>query len=419
MVIITSEPLTPLNTLGSTFELTQAQILSRSFEVSIISVTSEDSLSAKIKSLVRKTFFLPSAKKHSHYTDIFNDLTECVKYLVFGKKIVNQYVIENVSVFEGIGYCYKSPRTFDGKLQAWLKAGYNSFAAYCNEYGEPDLIHAHGRFLNAGALALEIKRKYRINYIYTEHSTHFQSGNVPVSAIPILNKVIDHASLYIAVSESLLEHVRKYLNRDIDNAIVIPNVVDQLFEAPLKKCMQAAPAVEFINICNLEYKKGVDVLLKSFQKAFRGSSTYKLTICGDGPDKNHLKQLSQDLNLTENVRFLGRKSKSEIVDLLDKSAVFVSSSRIETFGVVVIEAISRGLPVIGTRSGGPEYIITDVCGTIVEPGNIDQLAEAMERMVSEYTYYDKNNIREYALQNFGTSMFYNKMNNIYHSFNEK
>ncbi|MEJ7737947.1 MAG: glycosyltransferase [Chitinophagaceae bacterium] len=417
LAIITSEPLNPLNTLGSTFELTQAQVLSRSYEVTIIAVTAEDSLSANVKALLRKIFFLSGRAQTMPYTNILKGVTECLKYLLLRKKIVRRHLIENVTVYEGIGYCYVSPRTFTGNLRAWMKAGLNGFAAYCEENGAPELIHAHGRFLNAGALALEIKKKYGINYIYTEHSTHFQSNDVPVQAVPILNQIIDHASLYIAVSESLLEYVSKCLHRDIPNAVVIPNVVDQLFEAPLKKCVHTVPPFEFVNICNLEQKKGLDVLLKSFQKAFKGDPRYKLSICGDGPCKDQLEQLTRDLNLTEIVQFLGRKSKREIVTILDGCAVFVSSSRIETFGVVIIEAISRGLPVIGTRSGGPEFIITDVCGSVVAPDNIDQLAEAMKKIVEEYSLYDRNRIRNYALQHFGTSIFYKKMNEIYHSFN--
>ncbi len=73
------------------------------------------------------------------------------------------------------------------------------------------------------------------------------------------------------------------------------------------------------------------------------------------------------------------------------------------------------MPVIGTRSGGPEYIITDVCGRVVEPDNVNQLAEGMKKMVSEYPCYDKNSIRAYALENFGTSVFSIKMNVIYKS----
>ena len=79
---------------------------------------------------------------------------------------------------------------------------------------------------------------------------------------------------------------------------------------------------------------------------------------------------------------------------------FVLASRFEAFGVVFIEALSAGLPVIGTKSGGPEEIINDANGILVDINNVDQLSNAMEVLYKNYNMYNPEIIRKYAIDNY-------------------
>ncbi len=229
LLIITSEKLNPENIISSTFELTQAKILSASFDVAILSVELETSLSAKIKSGFKKIFFLGRSDANLNYS-----VTQIVKALLFGKKIINDYVIDVIKVIEGVGFYWKSPKSFLKTQATWIKTGLNAFDKYCKENGSPDLIHAHGRFLHAGALALAIKKKFAIKYVYTEHSTFFQRGLVPKEAIPICKEVISEATIFTVVSSSLLQHVEKKLQTKFPQARIIPNALDIIFEQDLK-----------------------------------------------------------------------------------------------------------------------------------------------------------------------------------------
>jgi glycosyltransferase involved in cell wall biosynthesis len=407
LLIITSEKLNPENIISSTFELTQAKILAVSFEVGILSVELETSLSAKIKSGLKKIFFSGQSNANSNYS-----LSQIIKALLFGKKIINDHVIDDIKIIEGVGFYWKSPKSFLKTQATWVKTGFNAFDKYCKENGSPDLIHAHGRFLYAGALALAIKKKLAVKYVYTEHSTFFQRGLVPEEAIPICKQVISEATIFTVVSSSLLHHVEKVLQDKFPQAKIIPNALDNIFERDLKPHTQAKKFF-FTAIASIEYKKGVDILVEAFSRAVQKRGDLYLNIYGEGPMMKEIEELISKNNLGEKIKLHGRKTKQEVVRVLDESDAFVLSSREETFGVVVIEALARGIPVVATRSGGPEFIVTNECGVLVEPGNAESLANAMVILVTNYEKFNRQNIHEYALAKFGSGIFLQTMKNLY------
>jgi len=394
VLIITSEPLDPDNVLPSTFELTQAQILSRHFSVAIVSVRAGVSFTRTAKALVRR---------------------------MMGSKAdgqVRKHSIEGVTVFEGIGYRFPGPHTPEAELKAWVAVGMRAVSAAerSMEGDGPLVVHAHGRFLYGGALALEAKKKYGYPYVYTDHSTFYQRGIAPVSLKPVLGQVIDGASRVTMVSRSLLGHVESYLGRRLPQAMILPNVLDLLFESPLPVRKDRGGEFVFVNVASLDHKKGLDILIRAFAKAFRGRSSVRLYLCGDGPLAGQLKALAAELGVGETVVFRGRLAKAEVVKILDGADFFVLPSRMETFGVVVIEALARGVPVIATRSGGPEYIVEESTGLLVEPEDEGQLVGAL---VGAYegrlVVKSAAEIRATALRRYGSDEFLKNMIQLYNS----
>lgn len=410
VLIITSEPLNPENTLSSIFELAQAKILASEFEIGIISGRVGNSFSAVLKKLTRNIFSKERGKIFLHAKEIFS-----VCFL--NKKIINKFSIDGISVYEGVGYDIKTPKKFKNTLSSWVKIGYHTYIEYSKDFGTPHLIHAHGRFLSAGALALEIKRKQGIKFIYTEHSTYYRRGIAPEASKLVLSSIIDCASFYTVVSPSLLDDVERFVGKKINKAIIIPNALDLIFEEPINN-IQSDPENKFIfiNVASLDEKKGHDILIKAFNKAFSEEKEFILYICGDGFLKDKLIKLRDELGLKNNIIFTGNKTKYEIKELLDQSHAFVLSSLVETFGVVVIEALSRGCPVIATICGGPEFLIDENCGILIEPDNIDQLAVALKKMIADYKKYNRQFIRENALNKYGSKTFLNTLSPIYKSF---
>ncbi len=218
------------------------------------------------------------------------------------------------------------------------------------------------------------------------------------------------------MSPSLLQHVEKFLGHKYSEAIVVPNVLDQVFETPVDTSHTHASPFNFLTVASLESKKGIDILLRAFKKAFDVDPQYILKICGDGPLRQQLVALANSLGLKDVVHFAGYQPKQAVKKLLDEADVFVLASRVETFGVVVIEALSRGCPVIATRSGGPEYIVRADSGIIVEPGNEEELCRALQHIIGHYQDYSRADIHDSAVSRYGAGAFISAMAPLYKKY---
>jgi glycosyltransferase involved in cell wall biosynthesis len=414
LLIISSEPLNPDNILSSIFELTQASILKTIAEVCILSVSPEDTMSARLKKQLKQPWNTLYWEKEF----VKNTNDNILKTLVLRANHINTYILEGIHVIEGKNYNWYSKGSYLKKLRNWISAGLSAYRYYERKYGKPDIIHAHGRFLNAGALALRIHNHKQIPFIYTEHSTSYQLGVAPRDAKPILHEIVDKASAFITVSKSLLNDFELFLGRQIPHALVMPNTMDPIFEETLKKVLNT-DQFSFLNISSFHRKKGLDILLKSFKKAFSGNPYYKLTICGDGPLKDELLALQDELGLKDSVQFTGNITKQEIKKQLDASNALVVSSLHETFGVVVIEALSRGCPVVSTRCGGPEDIVDEESGILVKAGDEHELAEALKKMATDYSHYDIKKIQDRAISEYGSKAFLYSSENLYRSVLKK
>ncbi|MBK4532503.1 glycosyltransferase, partial [Enterobacter cloacae] len=155
-----------------------------------------------------------------------------------------------------------------------------------------------------------------------------------------------------------------------------------------------------INICSVGYlmqKKGFDRLILAFEK-IKGKYDipFKLKVIGDGPDFTALKEMIETKGLESNIELLGELSKDEIAYHMSQSDVFILLSRVETFGVVVIEALASGLFCIATKSGGPEYIIkNDTLGELLENiDDVDYFSDAIAKILMSRNFRTNENLRK-------------------------
>jgi glycosyltransferase involved in cell wall biosynthesis len=124
--------------------------------------------------------------------------------------------------------------------------------------------------------------------------------------------------------------------------------------------------------------KGVDVLLRAWQKIQERKSGIALWLVGDGPELNSLRSLSEELGLRESVRFVGAKQQTELISLYRNAEVVVVPSRSEGLPRVALEAGACGSICVAANVGGlPEVIEDQVTGFLVEPESPEALAKAM------------------------------------------
>lgn len=297
-------------------------------------------------------------------------------------------------------------------LKLWIKKCNDLYKIYCDEFGRPDLIHAHCT-LPAGIAAMYISQYHGPPYIITEHSTYYARNLIKDFEVPYIKNALDKSDTVVTVSKSLAEILRAYTDKIVQ---VIPNVVDtEYFTCPPLKTPKKK--FVFLSVASLDPKKNIALLIHAFAKKFSHIKNIYLKIVGDGPLKTDLERLVKKLGLKSKVIFTGQLPREKVRSEMWDANVFVLSSNIETFGVVLIEALSTGMPVIATRCGGPEEIVNEKTGYLVEKNNVDELSKSMFRIYSEYNTWlqRRGHIRQYAVMKFSKGAVCNSIIQLYKS----
>jgi glycosyltransferase involved in cell wall biosynthesis len=165
---------------------------------------------------------------------------------------------------------------------------------------------------------------------------------------------------------------------------------------------------------HLVEQKGVKYLLEAGALLAReGFSDFEIVLGGDGLERKNLESLSEKLAIQNRCRFLGALSRDEVRQWMRESDVFILPSLHETFGIVLGEAMACGKPVISTRCGGPEFVVNEDVGCLVEPANPAQLAEVMAKFLTGELRLDENTVRTSVDSRFGPSAFVKGISQIY------
>lgn len=287
---------------------------------------------------------------------------------------------------------------------------FDQFKIYVDKYGLPDIIHAHN-FLFSGLVAMEISKLYNIPYVITEHSSSFALGRISKKMKTEIKICSNKAKKVLAVSSSFA----KLLNDKFSlSTSVLPNIIDEEFTINDFSTKKSNEHFVFLNVAALDSNKNHELLIRSFAITFKGTRAI-LKIAGFGPLRNKLEILCKDLGVADQVLFLGLLTRDKVKDEMFHANCFVLSSNYETFGVVLIEALSCGIPVISTDCGGPIDIVSNNNGLIVDIGNIEQLSLAMNFIYNNKSMYDHILIRDEILKKFGVEMFVKKISKIYNS----
>lgn len=271
-----------------------------------------------------------------------------------------------------------------------------------------DLIHVNWVFPN-GIAVYYLTRLIQIPYIVTEH----QGSIADLLAIKYYNRLIrkayNNSNRLIIVSESLLKPLQMITDH-LPQPIVITNGVDiQRFGLVTK----SSKLSKLVFIGNLIPGKGVDNLLYAFEKLKNSGKEFHLDIIGKGDQATYLANLVKKLQLTELVSFKGVIHPDEIPLLLINYDLLILPTLVESFGIVLIEAMASGIPVLSTLSGGPEYIVTNVVGYLVKPGSVDALVEGIEDIDKRWESFRPEAIREYCRKRYDLTELCVKLANVY------
>lgn len=272
---------------------------------------------------------------------------------------------------------------------------------YIKKHGRPDLVHLHS--FSEGSMAFWIKEKYGIKYIVTEHSSAFLSNEITKKQERCAKEVFNNSIANIAVSRGLKNILELKYNCKFN---YIPNMVDTNFFI-YKFNGHTSDDFIYLSVGYLVERKNHKMLISAFKKVYEKENGVKLIIVGSGPESNNLMHLVKKECLENRVIFKGLLGRNEVRDIMSKSDRFVLPSTYEPFGVVLIEAMSCGLPVIATKCVGPETIIKNEKVGLLSEVEIDDLADKL--LQSYHKRYDNQYIRNYVIDNFSEGAVTSKL----------
>lgn len=250
-----------------------------------------------------------------------------------------------------------------------------------------EILHTHGYFASTfGRLAAILAR---VPIVITHvHSTYYGYSKRNLLIERFLSFFTDKiVCVSMAVQKFVLEveGINEEKTLVIYNGVEEPNTYETEMNVNRKSFGISDSDIVVITVASLTPHKGHSVLINAMHILTQEHQKLKLLIVGDGPLRNDLVEYVKRLGLSQNIMFTGLRR--DIYSLLRLSDIFVLPSlEREGLGIAIIEAMVCGLPLVGTRLGGiPEVIEKNVNGLLVTSGNPEELAAAIEKLISDKT----------------------------------
>ena len=241
-----------------------------------------------------------------------------------------------------------------------------------NEIETPVVLTSHGTSLGEqGAVALETPADYMLKYF-------FHPMNVVMDYVASRD-----ADQVIAISDHAYEQLTTSYRLDGDEVEMIPHGVDTDCFYPREERHPAVTEEKttLLYVGRLGARKGLDLALRALARA--DEPEFEFLIAGTGRHEETLRELAQELEISEQVRFLGYVPDEELPALYSSADVFILPSTYEGFGLVVLEAVACGTPVLGADAGGiPTAIDEEQTGETVRR-EVESFAAALSSVQTE------------------------------------
>jgi len=311
-----------------------------------------------------------------------------INYL--SSKWKNYSSIPERMVYEGIRVWYPRYLTFP---RAWFFAssgkrmylGIKELVAKIYQEFQFDLIHAHVA-LPDGYAGMKIAQKYKKTLIVNIHGQDFKQNIFKNKKCKKnIEKAKNISEKTIVVSKKLKKIGEKYLQVNKDKIIVVSNGINMrdIYTEKNKNIQEYKGKKVILSVSHLIKTKGIDLNLKAINKLKQKYPDIIYLIIGKGKEKKNLEELVNKLNLQNMVKFIGEISHYEVMEYMASCDIFSLPSWNEAFGVVYIEAMAQGKPVIGCQGEGIEdFVENGKTGMLVKPKDVDSIVKVMDYLLS-------------------------------------
>ena len=265
--------------------------------------------------------------------------------------------------------CRWLPRYVGHGLEARALAWRLALDPRVRHLGDYDLVHAHEE--TCGIAAVRVVGD-QVPIVVSVHGT-----TTDVRAHRSRRRANDLATLaqraQVVLVGSVLHDAWRHAARP---PVVVPNGFDAELFAPAP--MPAAPPLRVLAVANLVPTKGVNTVIGAVARARAAGVDVVLEIVGAGPEARDLANLANRLAVTDHVRFLGSLGRTEVAEAMARCHLFCLPSTSEAFGIVYLEALGRGRPVVACRGQGAEQIVTHgEDGWLVGPHDVEAVTDIL------------------------------------------
>ncbi|PSL40697.1 glycosyltransferase involved in cell wall biosynthesis [Planomicrobium soli] len=272
-----------------------------------------------------------------------------------------------------------------------------------------DYIHAHTIFSDGGT-AYKIKRKYNIDYAVAVRDTDINVFyKYAIHLRPFMNKILLNANKIVFISYAYKNLLFSLLPKNIlseieKKCVVIPNGIDNFWHnIPVENHKRNnGQALNLLFMGSLIKRKNLETLIFACSELYKEGYNVFLQVIGNGPLEEESKNLCQKLNISEKVRFHGYiNDKEKIRSIMDKCDIFILPSLTETFGLVYVEAMSRGIPVIYSQNQAIDGFFNEgEVGFGVPSLSPDMIVNAIKKINENYVEISQSCIEKSKLFNW-------------------
>lgn len=287
-----------------------------------------------------------------------------------------------------------------------------------------DVIHVHHPMM-MGETARYLSKRYEVPLVFTYHTRYEQYLHyVGLSGFGrVVPSYIRHCTAPCDLVIAPTPLMKKYLEEiSVKPPVsVLPTglpmdsfLPDEESAAQIRRMYLRGRKHLFVSVSRLAKEKNVEFLIRSMKliKERRGSD-FKLLLVGDGPEKKHLQRLAEELGVQEEIVFVGAVPNEEIRNYCHAADLFLFASRSETQGIVLIESMAAGTPVLAVRATGTEDVV--ICGENGYMTNVSEM-EFSEKLMDILEKKELQILREGAkvtAQNYHSDLIAAKAEKIY------
>lgn len=307
-----------------------------------------------------------------------------------------------------------------GKRLAFLRPIYYflDYFRICKVF-KPDVIHGHVA-LAAGLPAVLLGKVFHVPVVITEHNPLEMMGFENPSRIDFARKMYKGSDANICVSRNQMERLQEYFPEEefqvIHNGVYDPETMERdgekyAVDGVVNACIVAAFYSKDI--------KGYQFLIPAMKQLVEEGKNIVLHICGGGEHMEFYQNLVRDLGIENQCIFYGQCDKKKMYTIMSQMDFTISASLFESAGVAVQESMLLGKPVVVTKSGGANSLVTEEAAIVVDKGSTEALVSGMKEMMEKLSLFDAKKIRTYAISQFEIDQVSKKYMDVYASVLKK